>query len=327
MSQFPGFHTPPTITNPHLANHLSQLRLCDIGFNAIDDMFQGEYHGKRCHECDLSLVVERASSLGVKSMLCTASNPKEARHTLQICRQYSTPQCKLFSTVGIHPTRCSEFKDGIDVVMKRVEDVLDDGVSDGTILALGELGLDYDRLHFTNKHYQHIGFEAQFEFAERFQLPLFLHDRNTAGDFHRMLYPHLDKLTAGGVVHSFTGSVEDMLEYAKVGLYIGVNGCSMKTADNLQVVKAIPDHLLLLETDAPWCGIKNSHASHPYVTSMFKSLKKEKFVMGEMVKDRSEPCHMIQVLEAVAKVRNVDPLQLADQVYENTRRLFPAIYN
>jgi TatD DNase family protein len=44
--------------------------------------------------------------------------------------------------------------------------------------------------------------------------------------------------------------------------------------------------------DAPWCGIKPSHASHAHIKTQFTSemVKKEKWIAGKMVKDRNEPC-------------------------------------
>jgi len=55
-----------------------------------------------------------------------------------------------------------------------------------------------------------------------------------------------------GLVHSFTGTVEEMRRLVEMGFHVGVNGCSMKTEENLEVVRAIPLARLQLETDGPW---------------------------------------------------------------------------
>lgn len=76
---------------------------------------------------------------------------------------------------------------------------------------------------------------------------MFLHDRNTGDDFYNMIKQHRDDFIHG-VVHSFTGSMEHMERLLELGLYIGINGCSLKTAANLEVVKAIPQDRLMIET-------------------------------------------------------------------------------
>ena len=84
------------------------------------------------------------------------------------------------------------------------------------------------------------------------QLPLFLHSRAAGEDFERLIAAKLPKLPKRGLVHSFTGTVEEMNGLVALGLDIGVNGCSLKTEENLEVVKAIPLDRIQIETDGPW---------------------------------------------------------------------------
>lgn len=101
------------------------------------------------------------------------------------------------------------------------------------------------------------------------QLPLFLHSRAAHADFIRLMRDafgdRLERLEKGGVVHSFTGTAEELRELADLGLYIGVNGCSFKTAENCAVVKEIPLDRIMLETDGPWCEVRPSHEGWKYL--------------------------------------------------------------
>lgn len=125
----------------------------------------------------------------------------------------------------------------------------------GHAVAFGEIGLDYDRLFLSAKEPQLKYFEAQLEIAVEIQLPLFLHSRAASEDFERLLAPRLEKLPKRGLVHSFTGTLEEMNRMVALGLDIGVNGCSLKTEENLEVVKAIPLDRLQIETDGPWVRV------------------------------------------------------------------------
>ncbi|KAJ2958779.1 hypothetical protein NQZ79_g5695 [Umbelopsis isabellina] len=189
---------------------------------------------------------------------------------------------------------------------------------------------DYDRTHFCPIEIQKKYFLRQFDLAEETGLPMFLHCRNTGSDFNDMIRANRTRFK-GGVVHSFTGTMQEMTDLIELGLFIGINGCSLKTEENIEVVKAIPEDKLMLETDAPWCEIRPTHASFKYWKNVDESIqslyvppskKKEKFERGFMVKSRNEPCAMGQVLYVVAAIRGLEPQELAEKVWKNTCQVF-----
>jgi TatD DNase family protein len=115
------------------------------------------------------------------------------------------------------------------------------------VVAIGECGLDYDRLQFCPRDVQLRHFVPHFTLAHEFGLPLFLHCRNAASDFVRIVREHRTKFVHA-VVHSFDGTLSELQDMLDLGLHIGINGCSLKTQENLDVAAQIPLDRLLLET-------------------------------------------------------------------------------
>lgn len=168
-------------------------------------------------------------------------------------------------------------------------------------------------------------FELQLDLAEELQLPLFLHSRAAAEDFERIMTARLDKLPRKGLVHSFTGTIQELESLVKLGFDIGINGCSMKTEDNLEAVKAVPLDRLQIETDGPWCEIRASHASSQYLQdgpAVPKAVKKEKWQKGLMVKGRNEPATIVQVAHVVAKVQGISLEELCEAAWRNSTEMF-----
>jgi TatD DNase family protein len=181
-----------------------------------------------------------------------------------------------YATVGVHPCSSNQFEThpgGPEALLKEIEDLAVESKAAGLAVAFGEIGLDYDRLFLAKKDVQLKYFELQLDLAVRLQLPLFLHSRAAADDFERLLAPRLKQLPKRGLVHSFTGTVEEMQRLVALGLDIGVNGCSLKTEENLEVVRAIPLDRLQIETDGPWvCPSSGDSAAWrlPFVCSRVK---------------------------------------------------------
>ena len=197
----------------------------------------------------------------------------------------------------------------------------------GQCVAFGEIGLDYDRLELCPKDIQLEYFAKQLDVAVEVNLPLFLHSRAAHADFVRLLKEREHGLRKKGVVHSFTGTKEEMQELVELGWDIGVNGCSLKTEENCEVVRAIPLERLQLETDGPWCEMRASHAGTKFLGGyqeepMVKWVKKEKWVEGAATKGRNEPCMIGKVAWAVAGIKGVSVEEVAEAAWANTVRMF-----
>lgn len=235
-----------------------------------------------------------------------------------------------------------------------------------SLVAMGEFGLDYDRLHYCSKTIQLHSFAAQLKVAASIkpQLPLFLHSRAAHADFVRLLKDafgeNLERLEKGGVVHSFTGTAEEMRELMDLGLYIGINGCSFKTVENCAVVKEVHLDRLMIETDGPWCEVRPSHEGWKYliekkpaaeneqngaavapepaqkpqkqnkknqkkapeVPERFKIVKKEKWEEGAMVKGRNEPCTIERIAKIIAGIKEVSVEEVCEAAWRNTVTVF-----
>lgn len=276
-------------------------RYYDIGVNFSDSMFQGYYNGSSTskHPCDIKSIIERAHLFNVDKMLITASTIQESEDHFKLCEEYSN---QFDSTAGVHPcTVASEFykpdpseegkfidelRDDVDEKLNRLKNIIIQGHKQGHVKAFGEIGLDYDRLHYSTKHQQCEMLIKQLDLLKDLKdlkLPLFLHMRAACDDFINILKPYIDQgiiEPGNGVVHSFTGTSEELKKLLDLGFYIGINGCSLKSEDNLKVATLIPINKLMIETDAPWCEIRKSHAGYKYLTSypnkFYPQIKDEK---------------------------------------------------
>eukprot|EP00890_Picochlorum_soloecismus_P003682 jgi/Picsp_1/4314/NSC_01822-R1_related dnase len=298
------------------------MKFIDIGCNLLDAMYKGQYNGKLYHDNDLGAVLERARAAGVKKIIVTAGNLEEAKEALAFCQG----SVDLFCTAGIHPTRAREwsaFVDGPEKYMEELCKVIEQGIADGKVVAIGECGLDYDRVRFCDEKTQQECFLSHFTLSQRYNLPLFLHLRSAGEDFLRILEANYDATLPGGVVHSFDGSFEELNSILKYdSMYIGINGCSLKTEDNLNVARSVPMERLMLETDAPWCSIRTTHASSAFVKTKILAKDKKKHSSSLQVKGRNEPCNMVQVLEVISGLSGLEKEVVADYAYRNSEKLF-----
>ncbi|ELQ76875.1 TatD-related DNase [Trachipleistophora hominis] len=164
------------------------------------------------------------------------TNVDTSKECLRLAKKYHT-----MCYSGIHPTesgRCS----GTNELP----------VDDCSILALGECGLDYDRLEYASKNDQQVVFKNMLAFS---YTNYFFHSRNAHNDFLSIVKQR--KSGVNGIVHSFTGTKDELVQLLDHNLYIGINGCSLK--NKTDIFEVLPLNRLLLETDAPFCCVRKSY--------------------------------------------------------------------
>jgi TatD DNase family protein len=155
----------------------------------------------------------------------------------------------VFASVGCHPTSANEFDDALAEEIARL-------AKHEKVRAIGETGIDYYRDSATPAE-QRRALEAQVGIAAAERLPIVIHardpDRETGATDD--VFEILDA-QAGGVpviLHCFLAPwrVQDAIER---GWYCSFSGIvSFPKSDDLRAAAAaLPDELVLVETDAPY---------------------------------------------------------------------------
>lgn len=290
-------------------------------------MFKGIYNGRKCHQPDMPAVLSRSSRAGITDIMITSGQPSEVAEALELIKEHRDRAIRFSTTAGIHPTRASVYNVAED---QDLFDRLLVAARDPNVRAIGECGLDYARLQHSPTATQLACFEAHGRLYSEFggRKALFLHLRDAFPDFYRILRQGaFGPAPLRGVVHSFDGTIEQARQLLDLGLLIGLNGHSLKTAANLEVVAGLPLDRIVVESDAPWCELKGTHASaaHRHEVesgSGVVTVHKERYREGAMVKGRNEPSACHSVLSVISSVKGVDRDTVTDTIYGNTIKLF-----
>lgn len=246
--------------------------LIDIGANLAHDSFDD----------DRDEVLARAAAAGVRRIIVTGSSDDSNVATLELANAHAG---SLFSTAGIHPHHASHYSGRSDARIREI-------AAEPACVAIGECGLDYFR-NFSPREAQIEAFRAQLDIAVDTGLPVFLHQRDAHDDFVDVLEPYLPKLSRA-VAHCFTGEHESLREYLALGLYIGITGwiCDERRGRHLHdIVSAVPDDRLMIETDAPYL--------------LPRTLRPKPATR------RNEPMHLPEVLRVLAEARDQDTAHVA----------------
>lgn len=177
---------------------------------------------------------------GVGNVITAGADIDSSKAAVELAKRYEY----IYAAVGVHPENITD-KLGSDY-LSELEKMIN---CHEKVVAVGEIGLDY---HFRkdNAVLQKDVFFKQIELANRYNMPVLVHDREAHADTMEILRASKPK----GIVHCFSGSVEMAREVVKLGMYLGVGGVvTFKNAKTIvDVVREMPLDTIVLETDAPY---------------------------------------------------------------------------
>lgn len=238
---------------------------------------------------DLPEVIGRARAAGVTAMICVGSGSDvgSARSSVGLAGR----ETDVWATVAVHPH---------DVAGMGEEDwtELRQLAAGARVVGVGETGLDY-HYDYSPREVQQAAFRRFVALAREVRRPVISHVRDAHADAAAILRSE-GAADVGGVIHCFTGGVEDARAYLDLGHHLSFSGIlTFKNADDIRAAaRFAPADRLLVETDAPYL------APIPH--------------RGK----RNEPAYVAHTLEALATLRGVAVDELDRVTTENTRRLF-----
>ena len=236
-------------------------------------------------DADRDAVIARARAASVVAQVIPAVAANGWTKLADLCTNHEG----LHPAYGLHPMYLDAHHDAhLDTLRLLL-------VSERAV-AVGECGLDY-HVEGLDVQRQQFFFEEQLKIARDFDLPVIVHARK-AVDAVIATLRRIGGLR--GVVHSFSGSLEQAEQLWKLGFHLGIGGpVTYERAQRLRrIVATMPIEFLLLETDAP----DQPDALH----------------RGQ----RNEPSRLTVVRDCVAELRSSPPDALAQATHDNAIRLF-----
>lgn len=181
---------------------------------------------------------------GVQAILVPGVDSASVKDVLNVCDRFPK---YLFPALGLHP---ENVKEDWEKQLRVLKEAVDHRMSSAnTLIAIGEIGLDY-HWDVSFKKQQHEALREQMRWAEQWKLPVMIHSRDATEDTLTILreFPSVK-----GVMHCFSGSHEVAEAIVKMGYYLGIGGVlTFKNCKLAEHLVGIPLERLVLETDAPY---------------------------------------------------------------------------
>lgn len=199
------------------------------------------------------LITQKLPQAGIALSVEIGCSPEEWKPALELSSQHPS---LIRAVLGVHPEYACKMN---DAAWKQLAALLPDERN----VAVGEIGLDYTCLEFTDKEKQQEAFARMLALANQTQKPLVLHIRREGDDYaayedsFRLLKHQWNGSSSTGypgVLHCFCARYEEAKKALDLGLLLGINGCfTYKKNEYIrEAVKKAGADKIILETDCPY---------------------------------------------------------------------------
>lgn len=200
---------------------------------------------------DLDEVILRARENGVERIISISCDMEDCLFNTALAEK----NAGIFAAIGIHPSYVHEIEGGVEG--HEWSEKLRTLANHPKICAIGEIGLDYfhppgDGGSETDwRAKQRVVFEKQLEIARNVNLPVVVHQRESAADTMAVLR-NFSGIRA--VLHCFGGTHDEAEEALSLGHYISFTGIlTFSKAESVrEVARSIPLDRVMVETDCPY---------------------------------------------------------------------------
>jgi TatD DNase family protein len=230
-----------------------------------------------------------------EKMLAVISSVADVRDKEKMLAVHEQNPGFVFLSMGIHPEHIFYYK------QKDIDDYIEFIKNNRKcIVAIGEVGVDYNWVKDTEKHLVMKNVFNQFiGLSKELKLPLVIHCRS--GDNMNAFDDVLKILTDANVekvaLHCFSGS-ETNLKYAlEQGYMISYATIICKSDKHKRLAGKTPLENMLLETDSPWLD--------PFVKELV-----------------NRPWKIIESAKVIAGIKNVPVESIIEKTTENAKEFF-----
>lgn len=246
-------------------------------------------------ERDVDLAIGAARLAGVERILVPGWNVASSERALDLVDRFEW----LDAAVGVHPHDAANVDDdGWDGIVA--------WAADPRVVAIGETGLDYDRV-FSPIEDQLVNLRRNLALAVTTGKPAILHCRSAAGrrDAQDALLAEIRSFAPNPprvVIHSYSGPVDYAKETLELGATISFSGLVFRAGEEASAAVAglVPEDRVLVETDSPFLAPPGAPRS------------------------RNEPEWVRVTGDWLAERRGTTPEVLGATLVENYDRVFPS---